>query len=58
MKYIIDHELYGERMEFDSIAEAEKAINACFSNELPASLTETADGIKNEQGKIVGYITD
>jgi len=45
-------------MEFDSLDEAQKTINACFSDELPVSLTETADGVKNEQGEIVGYITD
>ena len=45
-------------MEFRSLDEAETTINACYPDELPVSLTETADGIKTVQGEIVGYITD
>ena len=58
MKYIIDHELYGERMEFNSIDEAQKTINACYPDELPVSLTETADGIRTARGVIVGYVAN
>lgn len=55
-KYIIDFEQYGERAEFSSLEEAEKATRACGDDFKNEKLYCIGDNIKNEAGDIVGAV--
>lgn len=58
MRYIIDHESYGEQTEFDSLEEAQKAIRACGDGFADVTLRDDGQWVFNECNDIVGEVVD
>ena len=54
--FVIDHENYGCRTEFDTLEKAEAALHDCGEGFEDISLDECADGrVINERGECVGW---
>jgi len=58
MTYVIDHEYYGVRSEFDSLDAAQSAIRACGGDFADVTLDECGRSIYDERGNIIGEIED
>jgi len=59
MRIIIDHELYGERTEFETLAEAQAALRDCDSGSgewAGITLRIVGDAVRNEDGAEVGQV--
>ena len=63
-KYIIDHEAYGIRSEFSSLAEAEQAMRQCGPDWLQTRFVERSNRagtqmeIIDERGRTVGWVEE
>ena len=55
-KILIDHERFGERMEFTTLAAAEAAIRECGPEFATAALTQNGCAIYDERAECVGRV--
>ena len=60
MRFVIDHEMFGDRAEFSSLAAAQTAIRACGYDFREVSLLQRGESIVDlsRSGIIVGYTID
>ena len=56
MRYVIDHERYGVRTEFGTLAEALQTIRDCGPEFADTTLTIRGDEIVDDRGDVVGTI--
>ena len=57
-RFVIDHERYGDRTEFASLADALAAIHACGDDFTSTELFESGSQILDERGDVVGEISE
>ena len=55
-RIIIDHELYGERSIFNSLAEAQAAIRLCGGDFAETELSISGTNVVDEHNNIIGEI--
>jgi len=56
MSIVIDFDRYGDRMEFNTIGDAQAALRACGEEWLEITLSLHGDDIVNEAGQVVGCV--
>jgi len=53
---VIDHEMYGQRTEFNSVEEAQEAVRACGDDFATTEFRQTGEFIYDERRNVVGTV--